>query len=215
MPGTTRSQLLWWIAIVAGATYFLAVRLDVQFADMTAWKGMGVGSLALWAARHADTRDGWAIAAVLALGAAGDVLLNTHGFVVGGLAFLAGHLLAVWLYTREHWRRGWPLVVAAAVLVSAVAFLLTGAPGVALYAAGLGAMAGAASLGRFGRLAALGAWLFVCSDLLLFARMGPLADSVIPDWTVWPTYFAGQSLIAYAVVTVQAEGIDDDLHHRL
>ena len=205
MIGSTRSQMLFWFALFVGATYFVAVRNGFDGADMTAWKGAGVGLLALWAARHADTTDGWTIAAVLAFGAAGDVLIETHGLTVGAVAFLAGHLLAIWLYARNRWRSGWPTVLGAAAAVSLSSFALTGSTGVPTYAAGLGAMAGAATLGRFTPTVALGAWLFVVSDLLIFARLGPLADSAIPDWTVWPTYFAGQALIAYGVVTAQAE----------
>ena len=37
----------------------------------------------------------------MALGAAGDVLLGAAGFVVGGGAFLLGHLAAIWLYLRN------------------------------------------------------------------------------------------------------------------
>ncbi|WP_326524445.1 lysoplasmalogenase family protein [Sphingomonas sp.] len=194
-------QALFAFALVMGISYFIAIRAGFTGADMTAWKGSGVALLAIWAARHADSTEGWAIAVVLAAGATGDVLLETHGLITGAVAFLIGHLLAVTLYARGRWRRGWPVVAGAAVLVSGVSFALTGGPGVALYAAGLGAMAGAASLGRFGPLAIAGAWLFVLSDWLIFARLGPLAHSAIPDWTVWPTYFAGQALIAWGVVS--------------
>lgn len=201
--GTTRSQLLWWAALVAGASYFVAVRAGFEGADMTAWKGLGVGLLALWALRHAETTAGWTIAAVLACGAAGDVLLETHGLIVGAAAFLVGHLIAVALYAHGRWRRGWPAVAAAAAGVAVAGYALTSGAGVALYATALGAMAGAAGLGRFAWPVAAGAWLFVVSDLLIFARLGPLADSPAPDWLVWPAYFAGQALIAHGVVTAQ------------
>ena len=46
---------------------------------------------------------------------------------------------------------------------------------------------------------ALGAVLFVVSDLLIFARLGPLAGSAIPPLAIWPLYFAGQVLIATGV----------------
>ena len=46
--------------------------------------------------------------------------------------------------------------------------------------------------------------LFVASDLLIFARLGPLAGSPLPGLLIWPTYFAGQALIAWGVVTVLA-----------
>lgn len=171
-------------------------------------KGMGVGLLALWATLYARSRDGWVIALVLALGATGDVLLDVAGLTVGALAFLAGHLVAVWLYLRH--RRagvdGSPIVAGAIALVTTLAaFALPAsreaAPGIALYATGLGAMAGAAWISRFPRATVgLGAALFVVSDLLIFAEMGPLAGSAIPRLLIWPTYFAGQALIAWGVV---------------
>lgn len=203
--GTARSGLLYPFALFVGAAYFVATRTGFAAADMTAWKGAGVGLLALWAARHADMRDGWTIAVVLALGAAGDVLLETHGLVAGALAFLAGHVVAMWLYAQGRWRTGWPIVLTSAAILSAASYALSPGVGIAVYAAGLGAMAGAASLGRFPPPVRIGAWLFVVSDLLIFARIGPLADSAIPDRLIWPTYFAGQALIAYGVVRSQAE----------
>ncbi len=215
MIGTTRSQMLYWFALFVGATYFVAVRTGLEFGDMTAWKGAGVGLLALWAARHAEGRDGWTIAIVLACGAAGDVLLETHGLTVGAVAFLIGHVIATMLYHR-HRRTMLPFgSFAIAGGTIGLAFAMTRDIGVAAYAAGLGIMADAAWQSRFPRIVAYGALLFVASDLLLFARMDWLADSAIPDWTVWPTYFAAQALIAYGVVTAQAEVPDDDLHHRL
>ena len=46
----------------------------------------------------------------------------------------------------------------------------------------------------------VGAVLFVISDWLIFARMGPLATSDLPALLIWPTYFAGQLLIATGVI---------------
>lgn len=199
-----RPQMLFLFAVFVGASYFVADKLDLRGPDMVAWKGFGVGLLALWAARHADEVEGWAIATVLAAGATGDVLLATHGLTIGAVAFLIGHLLAIALYARGSWRRGWPVVLGCAAVVSAIGYLLTGGAGVALYAAALGGMAGAASLGRFGRWPIVGAWLFVLSDVLLFAQMDLLANSVVPGLLIWPTYFAGQALIAWGVVSTLA-----------
>ena len=42
--------------------------------------------------------------------------------------------------------------------------------------------------------------LFAVSDLLIFARMGPLADSPLPDLLIWPLYYFGQFLICTGVV---------------
>lgn len=195
-------------ALGAGAGYYWADGWAGDDWLHATSKGMGVGLLALWAALHARSRDGWVIALVLALGATGDVLLDVVGLTVGALAFLAGHLVAIWLYLRH--RRagvdGSPIVAGAIALVTTLAaFALPAsreaAPGIALYATGLGAMAGAAWISRFPRATVgLGAALFVVSDLLIFAELGPLAGSPMPRLLIWPTYFAGQALIAWGVV---------------
>ena len=151
---------------------------------------------------------GWLITAVLALGALGDVLLETSGLTIGALAFLAGHIVAVGLYlTRRRVAGTADWVVAALILIATpvAVWLLPSdrgaAPGIALYATGLGAMAASAWLSRFTRgHVALGALLFVVSDLLIFARIGPLSTSPVPNLLIWPTYFGGQALIAWGVV---------------
>lgn len=196
-------------AIVAGASYCLAAWLGWHGPVVTAWKGTGVGLLALWAAAHARSTDGWLIAAVLALGATGDVLLDAAGLTVGAVAFLAGHLVAIALYLRNRCPTptdnqrllGWSL----APLTVAAAFAMTHTVGVAIYSAALGVMAATAWTSRFPRRrVGIGAILFVASDLLIFSRAGPLAGSFVPTLLVWPLYFAGQALIAVGVV----EGLD-------
>jgi len=202
---------IWWAAIVAGASYFFADKLGAEGAVSVIWKGAGVGMLAVWAATQARAFDGWLLAAVLALGALGDVLLETAGLTVGAAAFLAGHIVAIGLYlhNRRPERSGSQTAFAAALLVGTpvISWLLSRDAGVALYATGLGAMAAAAWISRFPRYRlGLGAVLFVISDLLIFSRMGPLAGSVIPDLLVWPTYFGGQALIATAGVKALRAG---------
>ena len=62
-------------------------------------------------------------------------------------------------------------------------------------------MFGTAVTSRFpGARVGLGAALFVFSDLLIFAQMGPLAASPLPGLLIWPVYFGGQALIAWGVV---------------
>jgi uncharacterized membrane protein YhhN len=197
---------IWWAAIAAGVSFFFADEFGASGAIHVIWKGAGVGLLALWAETQARSPDGWLLAVVLALGAVGDVLLETHGLTIGAIAFLAGHILAIALYLRN--RRANPsgsqTALALALLIGTplISWLLTRDAGVALYATGLGAMAAAAWVSRFPRYRlGLGAVLFVISDLLIFARSGPLAGSAIPDLLVWPTYFAGQALIATAGVS--------------
>jgi uncharacterized membrane protein YhhN len=196
---------IWWAAIVAGVSYFFADRLGVTGSAHLVWKGAGVGLLAVWAATQAQRFDGWLLAIVLALGALGDVLLETHGLTIGAVAFLAGHMVAIGLYLRN--RRavtsGTQKALAAALLIGTplIAWFLTRDLLVVAYATGLGAMAATAWISRFPRYRlGLGAVLFVVSDILLFARGGVLAGSAIPDLLVWPTYFGGQALIATAGV---------------
>jgi uncharacterized membrane protein YhhN len=193
---------LFWGAVLAGLSYWPGSQLDLPPVMAVAWKGVGVALLALWAALQARRLDGWLLTAVLALGGTGDVLLEVAGLETGAVAFLAGHVVAIILYWRPRGTgvSGWPLL--AIPLVVLIAALLpadqSAAPGIALYSVGLAAMAVAASLSRF-RLAAVGAWMFVASDLLIFARVGPLAGSWVPELLVWPLYFAGQTLIAWDV----------------
>lgn len=193
---------LFWAALIVGFSYWPGSELPLDHGLMIAWKGVGVSLLALWAATRARGPDGWLLALVLALGAAGDVLLEASGLEIGATAFLAGHLVAVALYLRNR-RRGaswWPLLLVPAVV--AVAAALPNDPssvsGIALYSLGLSAMAACALMSRF-RIAAAGALLFVVSDLLIFARLGLLAGSFLPHLLVWPFYFIGQALIAWDV----------------
>jgi uncharacterized membrane protein YhhN len=201
-----------WTAIAAGASYCLAAWLGWHGPAVTAWKGAGVALLALWAAAQARSTNGWLIAAVLALGAIGDVLLEAVGTAPGAAAFLIGHLVAIVLYLRN--RRvsvapsQWALGLLVAPLTVVIAVAMTGALGVAIYAAALGSMAATAWTSRFSRYrVGLGAMLFVASDLLIFSRAGPLAGSLVPTLLIWPLYFAGQALIATGVVgTLTASG---------
>ncbi len=204
---------LFWIALVAGTSYFPATWLLADGAALTLWKGAGVGLLAIWAAVQARGLDGWLIALVMACGAAGDVLLETAGLTTGALAFLAGHLVAIGLYARHlrpDWRRGWAIALGRLVVIPVLAFVFpadrSAAPGIALYATGLGGMAAMAWLSDFPRnRVSLGALLFAVSDLLIFARLGPLHGSILPDLLVWPLYFGGQALIAWGVVKALAD----------
>lgn len=185
---------LFLAALVAGASYCIPAWL--QWGDWTiAWKGLGVALLAVWVLRRTGRRD---MTAVLGFGALGDVLLAI-ALTFGAGAFLIGHLIASWIYTRH---RGGPLSIAplCAAAIAVCGYLLSHSPIVALYAATLGLMAGSAIASSLPRQIAIGAILFVLSDLLIFARLGPLVHSFVPTLLVWPLYFAGQALIARGAV---------------
>lgn len=194
-------------AVVAATTYVATWGLGLPHAVDVIWKGAGVTLLALYAALATRGADGRLLVLVMIFGALGDMLLEMV-FVLGALAFLIGHVFAVWLYLRN--RRpgsGVGLVVAAAILALTVVFAWMlpvardTAPAVTFYAAGLGAMAATAWLSRFPRvLTAAGALMFVVSDELIFARAGRPALDVLPvNLAVWGLYFAGQVLIVLGV----------------
>lgn len=197
-------------AVLAASSYVVGWFLPIPDWANVAWKGAGVSLLAVYAALSARGIDGWLLAVVMAFGALGDMLLETHGLVIGALAFLAGHLTAIGLYTRNRRRpltpADWMVAAGIVVSVTVASYLLpperAGAGLVALYALGLSAMAAAAWLSRFPRpLVAAGALMFCVSDLLIFLRTGRPDLDILPiGLAVWGLYFAGQALIAVGVV---------------
>ncbi len=165
-----------------------------------AMKGAAVALLALAALAAQRGRDGTWLAGVLAAGSLGDVLLE-YSTTAGALAFMLGHVLAVGLYWKHGSRSSTRIAMIAgfALVVAAAAWEMPGnrsrAAELALYAAFVGAMAGAAITSGLPRRVGLGAALFLVSDLLIFAKLGPLAESALPGQLIWPLYFAGQWLI--------------------
>lgn len=197
------------LSVVAGFSYVLSWGLPLAPGASTVWKGAGVALLAVYAGTRAHNLDGWLIAAVLAFGALGDVLLETSGLMIGAVAFLLGHVTAIGLYIRN--RRPvltrsqllLALVLPPASVTIAVAALAdkSQAPGVIVYVLGLSVMAACAWTSRFPRiLTGLGAIMFVASDLLIFARMGPLAGAAWIGLAIWGLYYVGQVLICIGVV---------------
>ncbi len=205
---------LFWIAVLAGASYSsTAWGLADAGALKAAWKTSGVALLALWAATQARSADGWLIAGALALGALGDLLLETHGFTIGGAAFAAGHAVAIVLYLRNRRANpsssqkllGYVLAPATVAISASLAAPAGQALPVGAYGAFLGVMAATAWTSRFPRYrVGIGAVLFVISDLLIFSRFGVMKESVVPGLLIWPTYFAAQALIAWGVVQTQS-----------
>ena len=199
----------WLLAsLIAGISFYFVRHGQVPGLYLMAWKGAGVALLAAYAlARHqgADSRQ---IAMVMGFGALGDVLIEIE-LTWGAAAFLIGHLIAIHLYVRHHRTvlstsqklAGWAILLLIPLIACFLPADRSAAPGVALYALGLGAMTAAAWSSSFPRYrVGIGAVLFVVSDLLIFARMGPLAHSPLPDLLIWPLYYFGQFLICTGVV---------------
>lgn len=199
----------WLLAsLLLGISYFFVKDGAIPGLWLMLWKGGSVALLAGYAWHSVQGLDGRLIAGVMALGALGDVLIEIDTGA-GGAAFFAGHVVAIWLYARH--RRGIVTpsqklaAVALLVVTPIISYLLPAdravALPVALYALVLGGMAGMAWTSAFPRYrVGIGALLFVASDLLIFAQMGPLAESPLPGLTIWPLYYFGQFLICTGVV---------------
>jgi uncharacterized membrane protein YhhN len=202
-------RLILLASIVAATGFYFAREMSLNSVALTMWKGAGVGLLATYAALWRESADFRLLALVMAFSAVADMVLAVH-FQLGAALFLVSHIAAIALYFRHRRDSHSPsqkiAAVALFVLTPLIAFLLPAdraqAPGVAVYAFGLGGMACAAWLSSFPRYrVGIGAVLFVVSDLLIFAQMGPLAGSALPQLLIWPTYYAGQFLICTGVAS--------------
>lgn len=205
MPiGSQWARGAFWAAIVAGVSFLIFMPDTGGSTLKLGWKGAGVWLLALYVLLNARSNDGWKIAGVMALGALGDVLIE-RDLTQGALAFAVGHALAISLYLKHRRPSLEPsqkmLALALPPVAVAAAWAMTGDIGVAVYTLLLSVMAGLAWTSRFTRYrTGIGAMMFVASDLLIFARMGVLAESVWVSPAIWGLYFAGQALIVLGVV---------------
>lgn len=202
------------LAVAAGVSYVASWQMDLPPLASMLWKGAGVSLLALYAALRARNIDGWLICAVMAFGALGDMLLEVAGLTVGAVAFLVGHLIAIWLYLRNRRRAlSRSQLLFAIILVPAtgiLAFLLPTDRGLAasatLYSMSLAVMAAMAWTSRFPRaVVGAGALMFVVSDLLIFARAGALEHAAWIGLAIWGLYFLGQTLICIGVTRTLAK----------
>lgn len=195
----------WLLAsLLAGISYFFVRHSAVPGLYLMVWKGTGVALLAVYALTRLRSADSRQIAAVMGFGSLGDMLIE-FSLEAGAAAFLVGHLIAIHLYLRHRRARTTPsqraFGIALALLTPLIAYSLTLSPLVALYSLALGIMAGTAWTSSFLRYSVgIGAVMFVASDLLIFARMGPMAESALPDLLIWPLYYFGQFLICTGVI---------------
>lgn len=180
-------------------------------------KGCAVGLLALYCFLRHSSPDarlmGWAFGAA----ALGDMALEIDR-AIGGTLFFLFHVLALGVFLRNRrtklgkWQ-SW-VVGLTLILVPVIGYLMPydrdQAVGTGLYALALGAMASGALASNFPpyRVGA-GAMLFVLSDLLLFAEMGPLGGTQWPGILVWPIYYLGQFLICIGVLQTLSKRIPE------
>ncbi len=171
------------------------------------WKMAAVGLLVPFALRRHHEGEFVPLSIMLAFYALGDGLIELS-MVAGALAFAAGHLVGIWLYFRH--RRVSPtlsqkiLAITIFLLTPVIAYGLPPTAGegvqVAAYSVILAAMAAMAWSSNFPRYrVGTGAVLFVISDLLIFARLGPLAGSELTSIAIWYLYYFGVFLIATGI----------------
>jgi uncharacterized membrane protein YhhN len=191
-------------SLLFGLGYPLLWNAGLADGVVIAIKGAGVGFLALLAATQARSTDGWLMAVVMTFGALGDVLLEIE-FEAGVAAFALGHIAAIALYRRNRRAASTTsqrtLAAALPLFGIAMPLVVLGSgnpqlPGLVIYSLLLTLMAASAWLSRFPRYrTGLGAVLFVVSDTLIAARMGPLADALWVGYVIWLLYYVGQLLI--------------------
>ncbi|SIN98463.1 Uncharacterized membrane protein YhhN [Parasphingorhabdus marina DSM 22363] len=196
------------LSLLLAISYFFVMDSNVPGLFLIFWKGAGVAFLAIYAWRRVASADGRMIAAVMAFGALGDMLIEID-LIAGAVAFLVGHVIAIALYARHRREQTvFSQKLLAILLVPVTVFIAWSlpfdraeAPGFAAYTLFLAIMAAMAWTSSFPRYrVGAGALLFVLSDLLIFSRSGFLQDSVIPAWTVWPLYYVGQFMIVTGIV---------------
>ncbi len=211
-PGSL-GRLILIAAVITGISYLFVVATGLSGPLSVLWKGAGVGLLALFSMLQARGTDGWLIALVMAFGALGDVLLDAIGMTAGAVAFILGHVAAIALYLRN--RRSvltlsqkWlaTIVLPLGVLIAVFSVPFEDRPMIGIYTAFVAAMAAAAWISRFPRYCTgIGAMMFLASDLLIFARLGPLEGAAWVGFGIWGLYFGGQSLIVLGVTQILAK----------
>jgi YhhN family len=206
MTGDLAHKWPWLLlSLIFGITYPVTHWLNVPGIWAILWKMGGLTFLVPYALRSHYQGDFAILASILALCAIGDGLVEIS-LELGAVAFGLAHITAIFLYNRH--RRVRPvrsqqlLALSVLILTPFIAYFLGGFLAAA-YSVLLGSMAASAWSSNFPRYrVGIGAMLFVASDLLLFAREGPLGGAMIAGFGVWYSYYAGMFIIATGVVQI-------------
>ena len=196
------------LSILAALAFYYLRASDMPELYLIPLKGSAVALLAVYAFLRHGSPDarllGWALGAA----ALGDMGIEID-FKIGGLLFFLFHAMAMGVFLKhrrgplkgaDSWIAGM-LVVVTPVIAWLLPYDRAAAWEVGLYALALGGMAASAWASTFPRAqVGAGAMLFVLSDLLIFAEMGPLSGSVVPEYLVWPIYYLGVLLITTGVL---------------
>jgi len=195
-------------SILAAAAFFYLAAADIPQIVTVAVKGFAVGLLAVYAYLRHSGPDARILVWVMGLCALGDMVMEFY-LILGGLVFFLAHVFSLSLFLRNRCE-----VITRSQKIAAVVLLVApmlmgfilpadreSALQVALYGLSVGAMAASAWVSNFPRYrVGVGAAIFVLSIILLFAELGPLANSAIPDALIWPSYYLAQFLICTGVI---------------
>lgn len=197
------------LSVIAALAFYYLQATKLPGLYLIPIKGFAVGFLALYAYLRHQSADSHRLALAMAVAAAADMAIELD-LRVGAAVFFVFHMLAVSVFMKHsrgklHGSDQWTFL-AILILPPLIGYFLpydrTMAWAVAIYAVALGLMAASAWMSDFPHMrVAAGALLFVLSDLLIFAELGPLSGSAVPEYLVWPIYYLGQFLITIGVVT--------------
>ncbi|WP_340587651.1 lysoplasmalogenase [Erythrobacter alti] len=197
------------LSVIAALAFYYLRASNLPEMYLVPIKGSAVGFLALYCWMRHSSKSAHLLASALVVAAIGDMAIE-FDLILGGAAFFVAHVIMIVMLLRH--RR--PPLEGRDSLVFIV--LLLGTPFVAyflpyddrlswpvtLYALALGGMAAGAWASDFPRIrVGAGAILFVVSDLLIFAGLGPLSGTQISEYLVWPIYYLGMFLLTVGVVT--------------
>lgn len=195
----------WLLAsLIASLAFYFYGDAALEGIPKMAMKASAVALLAVYAWLRHNTSDAKILALAMLFGSAGDAGVEID-LTIGGALFFVEHvaLIAIFLKHVRKSLTGTQRALAVTLLLGTplISYLITLEIGIALYALALGGMAATAWASRFSRYhVGIGAVLFVISDLLIFAQLGPLADSALPGLLIWPLYYAGQFLICTGII---------------
>ncbi|MWV27963.1 lysoplasmalogenase [Erythrobacter sp. GH3-10] len=196
-------------SVIAALAFFYLQATDLPGLYLIPIKGFAVGFLAVYAYLRHNSADAHRLALALLVAALADMAIEID-LRVGAAVFFVFHMLAVSVFMKHS--RGklhggdQAAFLAILILPPLLGYFLPYdrmiAWAVAIYAVALSLMAASAWMSDFPRMrVAAGALLFVLSDLLIFAELGPLSGSAVPEYLVWPIYYLGQFLITIGVIT--------------
>ena len=196
-------------SVIAALAFYYLQATNLPELYLIPIKGFAVGFLAIYAWLRHQSGDSHRLALALVVAAVADMAMEMD-LRVGAAVFFVFHMLAVSVFMNHsrgklHGQDQWTFL-SILILPPLIGYFLpydrTIAWVVAIYGVALGLMAASAWMSDFPKMrVAAGALLFVISDMLIFAELGPLSGSVIPVYLVWPIYYLGQFLITVGVVT--------------